>query len=61
MFTFLYVLRVEQEAFLNQIYISERELRKFFKDTLKKPPENYMQIKKMSVGRNYSEISINKF
>ena len=61
MFTFLYVLRVEKEAFLNQIYISERELRKVFKDTLKKPPENYMQIKKMSVGRNYSEISINKF
>ena len=56
MFTFLYVLKLEQEVFLSQIYISERELRKVFKDAPKKPPENYVQIKKLSVGRNYSEI-----
>ena len=56
MFTFLYVLKLEQEVFLSQIYISERELRKVFKDAPKKPPENYVQKKKLSVGRNYSEI-----
>ena len=56
MFTFLYILKLEQEVFLSQIYISERELRKVFKDAPKKPPENYVQIKKLSVGRNYSEI-----
>ena len=47
MFTFLYALKVDEEAFLSQIYISERELRKVFKDTPKKPTENYMQIKKI--------------
>ena len=56
MFTFFSTLKVGEEAFLSQIYISERELRKVFKDAPKKPPENYMQIKKLSVGRNYSEI-----
>ena len=56
MFTFLYALKVGEEAFLSEIYISERELRKVFKDAPKKPPENYMQIKRLPVGRNYNEI-----
>ena len=42
MFTFLYALKLEEEAFLNQIYISDRQLRQFFKNAPKKPPENYM-------------------
>ena len=42
MFTFLYALKLEEEAFLNQMYISERQLRQFFKNAPKKPPENYM-------------------
>ena len=52
----MYALKFREEAFLSQIYISERELRKVFKDNPTKPPENYMQIQKLSVGRNYSEI-----
>ena len=56
MFTFSYALNLTEEAFISQIYISERELRKVFKDAPKKLPENYMQIKKLSVGRNYSKI-----
>ena len=56
MFTFLYALKFREEAFLSQIYISVRELREVFKDTPTKPLENYMQIKKLLVGRNYSEI-----
>ena len=55
MFTVLYALKVGEEAFWGQLYISERELRKFFKDATKKPPESYMKIKNLSVGRNYSE------
>ena len=47
MFTFLYVLKLGEEVFLSQIYISERELRKVFKDAPTKPLENYMQIKKI--------------
>ena len=47
MFTFLYALKLGEEVFSSQIYISERELQKVFKDAPKKPPENYMQIKKI--------------
>ena len=47
MLTFLYALKLREEAFLSQIYISERELRKVFKDNPTKPLENYMQIKKI--------------